>query len=218
MLSRFIALLAIAGVLATADVSRAGYQFTFTDTSGNAIPGNSITEGAGSTFGIEVWLTQTGNTNGLSTIGLNQAGVQLNGYNNSTVTVASITPNDDAHSGAFNAVNSSTTINNATSTAILTEGYSSSTTGLKGTSVYLGTYTFTAGSPGTTSTVTAVAFPGQDNNVLADGTVIDGLIANSNLAITVVAVPEPGTLMLGGFLAAGIAGCCWRRRNRPVIA
>jgi hypothetical protein len=219
MVSRFIALLSITGVLVSANSSLAGYQFTFTDTSGSPI--SSIQEGAGTSFSVQVWLSQTGSTTGLSATGLNQAGVQLNGYNTSNVTVGSITPNDTSVSGgAFDKANTTTSINNTGSSgvAILTEGYTSPTTGLKGTSVYLGTFNFVAGSVGTTSTVTAVAFAGQDNNILADGTVIDSMIANSNLAITVVAVPEPGTMILTGMLATGIAGGYVRRRRRAVCA
>jgi hypothetical protein len=203
-----------------AGVNRADYAFTFADGSGNPITSSSISVASGSTVSVEVLLTQTGGATGLSASGLNQAGVQLNGYNTSNVTVAGVTPNDTAHGGAFDAVNTTTSINNGGSTgaAKLTEGYLNPNTGLAGASVYLGTFTFTAGAPGTTSTVTAVAYPGQDNNVLANGTVIDGLISNANLAITVTAVPEPGTLVLTGLLAGGVAGAGVRRLRRRQTA
>jgi hypothetical protein len=54
--------------------------------------------------------------------------------------------------------------------------------------------------------------------VLANGTVIDGLISNANLAITVTAVPEPGTLVLTGLLAGGVAGAGVRRLRRRQTA
>jgi PEP-CTERM motif len=86
--------------------------------------------------------------------------------------------------------------------------------------IFLGNFTYTGVSVGQTLTITALPGLGPDN-VLGDGvTDIDSyLLANTTSAlITVTAVPEPGTMVLGGLLATGILGGYLRRLRKPVIA
>jgi hypothetical protein len=215
-------------VLLAAGSAQADYQFTFADSSGTFT--NNFTL-SGPTIDIRVYLTQTttgSDTTGLINIGLNQAGIQLNTSDATVATVTKVTPNDTNNSGTFDKVN---TTSGTGAHAFLTEGYTNTSTGLKANvsaptsylatavsgnnSVYLGTFTFTGLSAGTTATISAVP-SGGDLNVLADSTVIDGLITNSTATISVV--PEPGTFVLCGAFAAGLAGVAARRLRRKATA
>jgi hypothetical protein len=211
--SRF--LVAVSLALATGGVARAGYVFQFTDSSGTAQ--SAFTVNQGSTIDIRVYLMQTGPDTGLSASGLSQGGVQLN-YNGSIAGVASgsaVTANP-----AFTDTPTVTVTSNSASLNVATlngSGVMAPTTGADANRVLLGTFTFTGVSAGTTTALTADPHPNPAiaDNVLANSTVLDSLIANSSVAITVNAVPEPGTLVLTGLLAAGIAGGAARRFRRP---
>jgi hypothetical protein len=223
---RLLYILTLATLALTADSVRADYQFTFDST--------NYTVGVGQTVNINLYLTQTGSTTGLSSTGLQSGGVQLN-YNTTYVGNSLITPNNNTYSGSapigFDPANNTAIIGNgsnglAIGQSALVVGQLGSESPVKAgsgspntsNSILLGTFQFTGVSAGSSLTLTSAAFPGSDVNVLADGTVIDSLIANSSAVITVTAVPEPGTMILGGLLASGIAGGYLRRRRLATSA
>jgi hypothetical protein len=218
---RLLSALAVAAIALTTQSARAGYEFTFDQ--------SAYVVNVGQTVNVNVYLTQTGSTTGLSAIGLNSGGVQLN-YNTTFVSIAgvgSLTPNNTTYNTStptgFDPVNNSTVVGNGNATIAV--GQVSGESAVKAgsgspntsNSILLGTFQFTGVSAGTSLVVSTAAFPGSDVNVLYNGTVIDSMITNSSAAITVVAVPEPGTLILTGLLATGIAGGYARKRRRPKI-
>lgn len=85
--------------------------------------------------------------------------------------------------------------------------------------ILLGTFTFTAINNGTIN-LTASDTPGATFNDTVDtsGNVLDAALVNGTATITVTNVPEPGTMVLTGLLASGIAGGAVRRfRRKPVV-
>jgi hypothetical protein len=209
--------IAVVGLLLVNGSARADYQFTFANSSGVAETNFNVA--VGQTVSIQVYLTQTGSTTTLSNgPGLTAGGVQLTGFNTAFTNVTGITANDSTTSSstAFDADNTYTNIPNAK----LVVAKDNSSVGLTNSagSILLGTFTFTGISAGTTSTVTANPFPGENINLLAGSppTSIDSLISNSSAVITVTAVPEPGTLVLTGLMAVGIAGGFVRRSRSKV--
>jgi len=219
-----MALLAIGGN------ARADYFYEFTDSSGNAAsnatatnPGSfSTTVNQGSIVNIRLYLVQdnAGTSNGLTTVGLNSAGVQLNTSSPGIATVTAVTPN-----AAFGS--SSTTTGASASVSEFINGSTgviAPTTGPDANRVLLGTFTFTGVSGGSTLTLTAL--PGMNpDNVLNNGsmgnpgTAIDGFITTfPSASITVVAVPEPGSLLLSGMAVAAFAGGWYRRRRQQLSA
>jgi hypothetical protein len=134
-------------------------------------------------------------------------------------TTGDITPNRVADGGQFDLGSKSTTgANTSTATATVRSfnssgGVTASTSGADANRILLGTFSFSGLAVGSTAVLTADPGTGNDN-VLADGTALDLLIANSNAAVTVTAVPEPGTLALTGLFAAGLAVAGYRRWRR----
>jgi len=223
----FSSLIVVVVLAFTSATSRAGYEYTF--------DASNYTVAVGSTVNVNVYLTQTGSDTGLSATSLASGGVQLN-YNPAFVANNAISPNNTTSSGSsptgFDSSNNITTIGNGSNglpvgsslvgvsqnippESAVKAGSGSPNTS---TSILLGTFQFTGVSAGTSLIVSTNSFPGQDVNVLADGTVLDGMISNSSAVITVTAVPEPGTLALTGLLVTGIAGGYLRRRSRLVSA
>jgi len=82
--------------------------------------------------------------------------------------------------------------------------------------ILLGTFRFTGLTNGSMTINTADPNPafGSDDTVTGGNVVLDPSIANSSAQITVVNVPEPGTMVLAGLLASGIAGVGLRRARR----
>jgi hypothetical protein len=209
MLHRLLAVLALA---AFASSAQAEYYFEFA--SGTTVS-NTFTVNQGSTININVYLAQDGTTStGLTQYGLNSAGVALNIQNPAITTVTAVTPNSQ-----FGYASTTTGANPSVSEYITSsQGVTPSTVS---NAVLLGTFTFSGVSAGTTATITAL--PGQNpDNVLNDGTngnpgtAIDSMIANASAVITVAAVPEPGTLVLTGLVAVGVAGAYLRRRGAVI--
>jgi hypothetical protein len=202
---------AITALLLSGGLARADYIFQFADSTGTPISNNSITVNQGGTLAIQVFLLQdnTGSSNGLNTLGLVNAGVQLNTQTATTANVTSVATNP-----AFDPPQPGNTGIGANAflieSAVVNPPVVSPNTDPN--RILLGTFTFT-GITGGQSTVSVTSLPGSGaDNVLSDNTVIDGLIQNSTLAITVNAVPEPGTMLLTGLGAAAIAFGSWRRR------
>jgi hypothetical protein len=204
------ALLAFAALLAWGGgAARADYQFQFADASGNT--SSAFTVNQGSTVDIKVYLVETNGGTTLSTTGLSSGGVKLTGYNTGVATVTNAAGNpgfDFSTTGIPTA-----TVNNYQDTSPTLKA---PTSGADANRILLGTFTFTGVSAGSTLAVTAD--PGALNdNVLGSGfgaTAIDGLIQNASASITVTAVPEPGTIVLTGLLATGLAGAGFRRVRR----
>jgi hypothetical protein len=214
-------MMVVAGLLLGTGTARADYVYQFADSSGNVSSNFSVA--VGSTVSIEVFITQTGSTTGLSATGLNQGGVAVTGYSTSTATVpntSAITPNDSNNGGPFNPAFTSTNVSGNTASVqvgLASGGVMAPTSGANANRILLGTFTFTGVSAGVTNVVTTSPNPGSNVNILADGTVIDP-VGNVNAVINVTAVPEPSTFVLAGLLATGIAGAAWRRSHRRVAA
>jgi hypothetical protein len=212
---RLLFALSLVSLLWAGSRANADYQFVFTDSTGTA--GSNFSVAAGSTVDIRVYLAQTGSDTGLSATGLNAAGAKLT-FDQTVANVAStsaITPSG-AWDNSFKSVGTGSASLNVTQDSG-TGALKAPTTGTDANRVLIGTFTFTGVSAGNTLAVTADPHPGSDDNVLADGTVLDSLIVNSSAVIT-VAVPEPGTLLLTGLLACGFAGAAWSRRRGVLMA
>jgi len=203
---------ALLGLLAAGTPARADYTYQFADSSGNAA--NSFNVGVGQTVDIRVYILATspdtlnGGQNGLAA-----AGVQLNTATPSIATVTAVTPNAAFDAGSSTATGAHASVSEFSSS---TNGVQSGGSGANDR-VLLGTFTFTGVSAGQTLTVSAL--PGlAPDNVKADGTIIDAaLLTNTQTAVITVAVPEPGTLMLTGLFAVGLATASVRRLRRPTI-
>jgi hypothetical protein len=224
---RLLLALAVAMLALTTLPAQAGYEYSFDST--------SYTVGVGQTVNVNVYLTQTGSTTGLSGIGLQSGGVQLN-YNTTFVSnsTAQISPNNTTYTGTtptgFNPLfnytlsgNGSNGLASGSSIVEVSQGNGSPVLAGSGSpntanSILLGTFQFTGVSVGQSLLVSTNSFSGDDVNVLADGTVLDGMIQNSSAVINVVAVPEPGTLILTGLFAFGIVGSCIHRRYLRNVA
>jgi hypothetical protein len=216
MNGRILALFTVLALLLSSDTAGAAYTFQFTDSSGATQTSFNIA-GVGQTVDIRVYLLQSGSDTGLSSSGLKSGGVGLS-FDQTIATVAStsaITPN-----AAFDT--SSKSVGTGTATAnvaqVLNAPITAPTSGADANRILLGTFTFTGVSGGTTSTVTFDPHPAPTNdNVLGNGTVLDSLIVNSSVTIT-VAVPEPSTFVLTGLVGTGIAAAALRRFRRRQAA
>ncbi len=229
MRMRLLSVVALSALALSALPAQAQYQYTFDS--------STYTVAVGQTVNVSVYLTQTSGT-GLSGTGLQSGGVQLN-YNTTYVTntgTTPITPNNTTYTGStptgFDPMFNVATVGNGSNglaagssvvgvsnSAAFGENAVKAGSGAPNTatSILLGTFQFVGVTAGQTLTMTTNSFPGQDVNVLWDGTVIDSMIANSNATINVVAVPEPGTFILASLLATGIVGGSLRRIRRQTV-
>jgi hypothetical protein len=224
-LSTLATVAALLAVLAVTRPASADYEFRFADSSGNYFTGDAVTldYALSPTLDIRVYLVATdgASNTALSTNGLQSYGVQLN-YNGTKADVlntgaiasnAAFTGAEIEGVGAGNVVSDFARAADSVATNV------ASAAGSDGNQrVLLATFTFTGIDNGNTATITTDPFPAFSNTVLGDGTVIDGDIFNTSLAVTVINVPEPGTLLLTGLLATGFGAFGAYRRFRPKAA
>src|SRR5262245_56869422 len=213
MRTRLLSLLAGLIFMFAGGRAEAGYQFQFTDSAGNAT--NTFLVNQSATIDIRVYLVQTSPDTGLSASGLDSAGTKLT-FNQTIANVAgtgAITANP-----AFDFASKSTGTGTASLNVLQDSGsapVTAPTSGADANRILIGTFTFTGVNNGIATVVTSDPHTLADDNVLHNGTVLDSLIANSSATITVV--PEPGSLVLTGLFAAGLAAASVRRLRRPAI-
>jgi hypothetical protein len=102
---------------------------------------------------------------------------------------------------------------------------SANNTGGSAATLYLGSFTLTAGpNNGSTPlpvTVTAYlrnTFAGAGNFLDANFTDLDSQITAGNANFNVTPVPEPGSIALLGLAMSGVAGAAWRKRRNSTPA
>jgi hypothetical protein len=204
--------------------ARADFTFEFANASTGQM-GSAFSVAENQTISINVYFLQTNgpvtNSTNLTQNGLLTGGVGLQYQNSAPFSV----PNTAAIVGnpAFSNSNPGLTNNGTTTTASLQVAGGpvfASTSGPTANAVLLGTFTFTAGSTaGSANTVTVFAdTSGGANFVDGAGTNLDALVNQSSVNISVVAVPEPGSLMLTGLAASALGLGIWKRRRKALTA
>jgi hypothetical protein len=215
---RMIFMATLLTLIVSGGVARAGYTYVITDANNDTTQAYTIN--VGQTLTVYLYVAQTGTSTGLTTSGLASGGVQLNTSIPSVATVTSVTPNTTANGGQFDTGSSTTGASAyATVTQVFSAPVVAPTSGTNANRILIGEFTFTGESAGSTITVTAVPSTGSNVNVLGNGTSIDSMLAANPISasITVVAVPEPSSMALGGLAVAGLAGGVFRRlrKNKP---
>jgi hypothetical protein len=211
---RYLWALTALALLMFTGTTRADLAWQFTDSSGNVVAGNNFTVGQGQTVGINVYLLEFNGGTILSTQKLASAGVQLDGNNGNAAvnSAANITPNP-----AFDDFTRS--VNTSTNTATLNVGLIANPVVSPDAQnrVLIGTFAFSGNTIGSTTAVTVDPHPSADT-VTGTGTVLDALINNSTATITVVAVPEPNSMLLTGVAAAALGVVVGLRRRKLLAA
>lgn len=214
------ALLAV-GFLTAGGSARAGYEFRFATSTG--VEQSNFTLNFPSLLDVRVYLVSTGPDN-LATTGLTSYGVNITYSGSSGAKVLAV--GDITSNAAFTGFTSRAVENDggATDFARARDSVlSGSVLGTAGTvsgenRVLLATFRFTGLANGDNLVITADPNTGTNDTVLSNGTVLDSLIANNSAVITVTNVPEPGTMILSGLLAVGVAGRAIRRRRAAPAA
>jgi hypothetical protein len=220
MRSLYLCLASIAVLTMASSPARAGFVYQF--------DASSYTS-SGSPINVNVYLVETDSNGTLQSQGLFSAGVSLTPNNNAAAQVLSasnITPNgytgNPNNPPANGFANNNSTV--SSSAAVLKADnlgnniivYPNAATPNE---ILLGTFTFTPLAVGS-FTITANNISSTfSNDVTGSGHDLTSLITGGQTAtITVTAVPEPGSLILGGMFAAGLAGGYVRRRRLAVSA
>jgi hypothetical protein len=211
---RILVLSAVVALLTASAPARADYTYQFTNDSG--VAQSAFNVNVGQTVTVRVYILETGGGTTLTTSGLSAAGVKLNTTSPSIATVTTTTANAAFTGGSSTSTGANASISEFSAT--LNPGVVAGT-GADANRILVGSFTFTGLSGGQTLAVSAL--PGLNpDNVLGDGTTsIDAALLNNTVsAVITVAVPEPGSLILGGFLAVGAVGSAVRRFRRPAVS
>jgi len=218
----------------TAQVVAARWQFA--DTAGNAITGTPTFQ-LGTTITWRVYLADQGGTSApflnKTTTGANGTIPGISGFgvtvSSSSAAAVSVVSNP-AVPGASNPIspnitgtpwaplgasasNSGSTANNINLQAFLFLPSTTSTVQADATGrIFMGTYQFTAAGAGN-ATLTA-ATRGGFTTYSGDNSFLDASLGSGTQALTITAIPEPGSMLLCGLGAVGLAA--YRRRTRKV--
>jgi hypothetical protein len=212
-------------------------RWQFADTNGNAITGTP-SFAPNSTITWRVYLADQGGTSApflnKTTTGANGTitgvagfGVTVSSSNVNTVAVVSLPPPPGSSVNLVSpnivgtpwvnvgasASNSASTANNINLQAFIFAPSPVATVTADATGrIFVGTYQFAvpAGASGT-ATVTVATRPGF-TAYSGDNSFLDPSLGNGTQALTITAVPEPGSMLLCGLGAVGLAA--YRRRNR----
>lgn len=238
LLRCMLALLGLTAIChpSTAQVVAARWQFA--DTNGNAITGTPSFP-IGSTITWRVYLADQGGTaapflnktiNGIP--GIAGFGVTVSSSSPTALSVVSnppaggvnpISPNITGTPWAAPALGASANNNASTANAvnlvtfIFTPSTAATVTADATGRIYMGNYQFIANGPGN-ATLTAATRPGftQYSGDPNPTGLLDPSLGSGTQALTITAVPEPGSMLLCGLGAVGLAA--YRRRNRKVAA
>jgi hypothetical protein len=210
MRSLFVALTTLVALAVANSPAQAGFVYAFD-------PGASYTSSGGS-INVNVYLVETDSNGTLASQGLFSAGVSLSPNNSAVAQVTSAT-NITPNSGFANnrsTVSSSAAVLQADNAGNNSIVYPNASTPNE---ILLGTFTFTPLATGT-FTITANNISSfASNNVTGTFQDLTPLITGGQTAaITVTAVPEPGSMILGGLFATGLLGGYIRRRRLAVSA
>jgi hypothetical protein len=219
----------------TAQVVAARWQFA--DTNGNAITGTPTFQ-ASQTITWRVYLADQGGptapflnktTTGVNgTIpGISGFGVSVSSSSAPTVSVVSIPAPPGANNSTSpnitgtpwaplgaSASNSGSTANNISLVSFLFLPSTTFTVQADATGrIFMGTYQFVTGATPGTATLTAATRNGF-TTYSGDNSFLDPSLGSGTQALTVTAIPEPGSMLLCGLGAVGLAA--YRRRSRQV--
>ena len=207
MRSLFVALITLVALTVASSPAQAGFVYGFDS--------SSYSSGGGASVTVSVYLIETDSNGTLQSQGLFSGGVSLNNSNTSIATVTNITPNSGFANNTSNYSGNPAILsaNNAGNNSIVYPNPSTPN------EILLGTFTFTPIANGTITITANNISPSFSNNVTGTFQDLTPLITGGETAtITVTAVPEPGSMILGGMLATGIAGGYLRRRRLAVRA
>lgn len=216
----FTFLLAAAlGLSLTANTARAGYELRFADSTGTETTSFDLV--FPSKLDVQVYLVATGSD--AAGFDLSRYGVQLNYSGSANAKV--LATSDITNNAAFNGLDAKAIENDGGATDWARSRDTAFGPAVGGVAnpneagtnrILLATFSFTGLSNG--DSITFSADPtGTNDTRLGDGTLIDSLIVGQSAVITVTAVPEPGSLLLGGLLATGFGGFVVRRRKRAAV-
>lgn len=200
-------------VLALAGPANAQLAYQFADAAGNPQTVFSVVEG--NTLPIRIYLRDT--TTGAPTLGANgglgSSAVRLS-YTNSSVASIAIPGGVAGAIPPWESGNSTGSV--AGSSAALNVGiFTVQPNGAlpQGDRIFLGTFTFTASSVGTSSLTAADPNPASnfDTTYYSNGDGLDTLISTASATLNVTPVPEPAALLLA---AAGLGVRSVLRRVR----
>ena len=205
------------GILLTwlipASVGRADLMFEF-GVGGTPQSAIQIT-GPGAKVPIQVFLSQTGATTILTDEGLAFAGIKVTFDDPSVAAVLDV--NDIVHNPAFDDAFALIKAVNPSS-AELNMGVSFTSSPVFPTAgadrIWLGAFTFTGLSEGTTNIGVTDLTIGFDDIITGLGTPLDGLISAGSGTAEVAAIPEPGSVALSLLLAGGASVVHLVRRRR----
>jgi len=221
--------LAVAGMALTCRPAPAQivYEFASNASPFTVVTSFSIQQGSSQTFRVYLHETPASAPNLNGGGGLQASGARAVVSDPTKATVGSPTPATTGNANAQwtnsntgnPAADGSATAANSSVFNVLTFGTAVSTDAAG--RILLGTFTFTGLTPTAAGTPVNVTLQDPNsantaNTTNVSGASLDSVIGNGTLALTVTGVPEPGTMLLCGMGAIGLAAFRRRFRKAPV--